>query len=210
MITAAMCTCACRSTKSWPPPKPPTRSTACWKKSSIALASCHAQAQTLIDIHRLRVLGQPYGVVKVDAAPGVINITFKPNPPVDPMQIISLIQKNKHIKLAGNDKLRIERALPDPKTAPRWCATCCAAWASRWPLPPPTHDPHRRSSLDAERAGLRAGRGPVGCARGGCCAAVRCSRPCWPRWWCCPWVRALPQLTPCRCSAVFGRLDRAL
>jgi len=74
-----------------------------------------AQAQTLIDTHRLRVLCEPYGVIKVDAAPGVINITFKPNPPVEPMQIISLIQKNKHIKLAGNDKLRIERELPDPK-----------------------------------------------------------------------------------------------
>ena len=74
-----------------------------------------AQAQTLIDVHRLRVLSQPYGVVKVDAAPGVIQIGFKPNPPVDPMAIIGLIQKNKHIKLAGNDKLRIERELPDPK-----------------------------------------------------------------------------------------------
>jgi transcription-repair coupling factor (superfamily II helicase) len=73
------------------------------------------QAQTLIDTHRLRVLCEPYGVIKVDAAPGVINITFKPNPPVEPMQIIHLIQKNKHIKLAGNDKLRIERELPDPK-----------------------------------------------------------------------------------------------
>jgi transcription-repair coupling factor (superfamily II helicase) len=73
------------------------------------------QAQTLVDVHRLRVLTLPYGVIKVDAAPGVIQITFKPNPPVDPMAIISLIQKNKHIKLAGNDKLRIERDLPDPK-----------------------------------------------------------------------------------------------
>jgi len=73
-----------------------------------------AQAQTLIDVHRLRVLSSPYGVVKVDAAPGVITITFKPQPPVDPMAIIGLIQKNKHIKLAGNEKLRIERTLPEP------------------------------------------------------------------------------------------------
>ena len=73
------------------------------------------QAQTLIDVHRLRVLSQPYGVVKVDAAPGVINITFKPQPPIDPMRIIELIQKNKHIKLAGNEKLRIERELKEPK-----------------------------------------------------------------------------------------------
>ena len=73
-----------------------------------------AQAQTLIDVHRLRVLSQPYGVQKVDAAPGVINVSFKPNPPIDPMAIIQLIQKNRHIKLAGNDKLRIEKALPEP------------------------------------------------------------------------------------------------
>ena len=54
-------------------------------------------------------------MVKVDAAPGVIHITFKPQPPIDPMRIIELIQKNKHIKLAGNEKLRIERELPEPK-----------------------------------------------------------------------------------------------
>ncbi len=73
------------------------------------------QAQSLIDVHRLRVLAKPYGVVKVDAAPGVITITFKKDPPIDPMKIIQLIQKHKHIKLAGNEKLRIERALPEAK-----------------------------------------------------------------------------------------------
>ena len=72
-------------------------------------------AQTLIDVHRLRVLSQPYGVQKVDAAPGVTAISFRPNPPVDPMAIIQLIQKNRHIKLAGNDKLRIERELPETR-----------------------------------------------------------------------------------------------
>ena len=73
------------------------------------------QAQTLIDVHRLRVLAKPYGVLKVDAAPGIISITFQKNPPIDPMKIIHLIQKNKHIKLAGNEKLRIERELPEAK-----------------------------------------------------------------------------------------------
>lgn len=72
-----------------------------------------SQAQTLIDVHRLRVLSQPYGVTKVDASPGVITITFKKDPPIDAMKIIALIQKNKHIRLAGNEKLRIERALPE-------------------------------------------------------------------------------------------------
>ncbi|MES2686605.1 MAG: transcription-repair coupling factor [Pseudomonadota bacterium] len=74
-----------------------------------------AQAQTLIDVHRLRVLAKPYGVVKVDAAPTVINITFKKDPPINSMAIMHLIQKNRHIKLAGNDKLRIERELKEPK-----------------------------------------------------------------------------------------------
>jgi transcription-repair coupling factor (superfamily II helicase) len=73
------------------------------------------QAQTLIDVHRLRVLSQPLGVIKVDAAPAVTTITFKPNPPINPMTIIQMIQKNRHIKLAGNEKLRIERTLPEVK-----------------------------------------------------------------------------------------------
>ena len=74
-----------------------------------------APAQTLIDVHRLRVLSQPYGVSKVDATPGVIIISFKPQPPIDPMRIIELVQKHKDIRLAGNEKLRIERALPTPQ-----------------------------------------------------------------------------------------------
>jgi transcription-repair coupling factor (superfamily II helicase) len=73
------------------------------------------QAQTLVDVHRLRVMCQPYGVVKVDAAPGVTTLTFKPNPPVDAAKIIALIQKNRHIKLVGNEKLRIERPIPEAK-----------------------------------------------------------------------------------------------
>ena len=74
-----------------------------------------AQAQTLFDVHRLRVLAQPYGVVKIDAAPKLTVISFIANPPVDAARIIELVQKNRHIRLAGNDKLRIDKALSDPK-----------------------------------------------------------------------------------------------
>jgi transcription-repair coupling factor (superfamily II helicase) len=73
------------------------------------------QTRNLIDVHRLRVLAKPYGVAKVDAAPHLITITFRKDAPIDAMSVIALIQKNKHIKLAGNEKLRIERELPDPK-----------------------------------------------------------------------------------------------
>jgi len=73
------------------------------------------QGQTLFDVHRLRVLAKPYGVVKIDAAPALMVLNFKPNPPIDAIRIIELVQKNRHIKLAGNDKLRIERETKDPK-----------------------------------------------------------------------------------------------
>ena len=52
------------------------------------------QAQTLIDVHRLRVRARDYGVTKVDATPHVTIISFKPNPPFDAMRIIELVQKN--------------------------------------------------------------------------------------------------------------------
>lgn len=73
------------------------------------------QAQTLFDVHRLRVQAKPYGVIKIEATPALTLINFHPNPPVDALKIIELVQKNRHIRLAGNDKLRIERTLPDPK-----------------------------------------------------------------------------------------------
>ena len=72
-----------------------------------------AQGQTLIEVHRLRVTSQAFGVVKVDASPTVTTITFKKDAPIDPMRIIALIQKNRNIKLAGNEKLRIERPIPE-------------------------------------------------------------------------------------------------
>ena len=66
-------------------------------------------------MHRLRVIAKPYGVVKVDAAPGVTTITFRKEAPVDPMRIVDLIRKHRHIKLIGNEKLRIERELLEPR-----------------------------------------------------------------------------------------------
>ncbi|MCC7152271.1 MAG: transcription-repair coupling factor [Rubrivivax sp.] len=67
------------------------------------------QGQALFDTHRLRVQARPYGVQKIDAGPRLMGITFRPNPPVDAQRIIALVQKNRSVKLAGNDRLRIER-----------------------------------------------------------------------------------------------------
>jgi transcription-repair coupling factor (superfamily II helicase) len=65
-------------------------------------------AQTLLDSHRLRILAKPLGISKVDASSEAIQIQFIPNPPIDPMKIITMIQSKRHIKMAGQDKLRIE------------------------------------------------------------------------------------------------------
>jgi transcription-repair coupling factor (superfamily II helicase) len=65
-------------------------------------------AQTLLDSHRLRILAKPLGICKVDASSEAIVIQFVPNPPIDPMKVITMIQSKRHIKMAGQDKLRIE------------------------------------------------------------------------------------------------------
>jgi transcription-repair coupling factor (superfamily II helicase) len=73
------------------------------------------QGQALFDTHRLRIQAKPYGVIKIDAGPKVMNLYFRPNPPIDPMRIIELVQKNRAIKLAGNDKLRIDREIGEAR-----------------------------------------------------------------------------------------------
>ncbi len=72
-------------------------------------------AQTLFDCHRLRILAKPIGISKVDASSEAIVIQFAPNPPIDPMKIITLIQSKRHIKMAGQDRLRIELKYGDLK-----------------------------------------------------------------------------------------------
>ncbi|HTJ93743.1 MAG TPA: transcription-repair coupling factor [Pararobbsia sp.] len=72
-----------------------------------------SQAQALIETHRLRLAAKPLGVAKIDASEDVIAFQFIPNPPIDGIRIIEMVQKNRHIKLAGQDKLRIETRSPD-------------------------------------------------------------------------------------------------
>jgi transcription-repair coupling factor (superfamily II helicase) len=65
-------------------------------------------AQTLLDCHQLRINSKPLGIIKIDASEDAIVIHFMVNPPIDPMKIITLIQSRRHIKMMGQDKLRIE------------------------------------------------------------------------------------------------------
>jgi len=68
------------------------------------------QAQALIETHRLRLLGRPLGIAKLDAGQNAIQIQFVPQPPIDPLVIIKLIQNDRSFKLAGQDKLTWQKA----------------------------------------------------------------------------------------------------
>ena len=71
--------------------------------------------RTLIDSHRLRIHGKPLGIARIDASDNAIQLQFVPNPPIDPMKIIKLIQTRRNYKLAGPDRLRIEAKIPELK-----------------------------------------------------------------------------------------------
>ena len=71
-----------------------------------------AQAQSLLESHRLRLLCQPLGIIKLDANVDQIVVHFEPNPPIEPIRIIELIQKDRNYKLAGQDKLLLKRHCP--------------------------------------------------------------------------------------------------
>ena len=70
-------------------------------------------AKALLDCHRLRIAAKPLGIIKVDASGEAIQIQFVPNPPIDPMKIITLMQTRRHFKMSGQDKLRIELKYSD-------------------------------------------------------------------------------------------------
>jgi transcription-repair coupling factor (superfamily II helicase) len=72
-------------------------------------------ARALIECHRLRVLGQPLGIARVDAAETAIQLQFVAKPPIDPARVLNLVRQKSHYRLAGQDKLRIELKLPDLK-----------------------------------------------------------------------------------------------
>jgi transcription-repair coupling factor (superfamily II helicase) len=69
--------------------------------------------KALVETHRLRVLAKSVGIIKIDAHGEAASLQFMEKPPIDPIKIITLIQKNRHIKLAGQDKLRITANMPD-------------------------------------------------------------------------------------------------
>ena len=70
------------------------------------------QARSLLDSHRLRLACRPLGIIKLDATAEQVTVLFEANPPIEPIRIINLIQKDRNYKLAGQDKLSLKRHSP--------------------------------------------------------------------------------------------------
>ena len=73
-------------------------------------------ARALIDSHRLRILGKPLGIARIDATDAAVQLQFIPKPPIEPIKVLNLVQSRRNYRLAGQDRLRIEAKMPDIKT----------------------------------------------------------------------------------------------
>jgi transcription-repair coupling factor (superfamily II helicase) len=70
-------------------------------------------ARALLDSHRLRILGKPFGIARIDATDSAVQLQFVPNPPIDPAKVLKLVQSRRNYRLGGPDRLRVETRLPD-------------------------------------------------------------------------------------------------
>jgi len=74
-------------------------------------------AKNLFRITELKLKATPLGLRKIEFGAGGGRLLFNPQPNIDPMKIITLIQKQpKTYKLDGNEKLRVIKELPDANT----------------------------------------------------------------------------------------------
>jgi transcription-repair coupling factor (superfamily II helicase) len=67
----------------------------------------------LIETHRLRLVARPLGISKIDAHAESVTFQFIPNPPIESHKIIALVQSSRHLKLFGQDKLRLTLGAPE-------------------------------------------------------------------------------------------------
>ena len=73
-------------------------------------------ARALVESHRLRLLGKPLGVARIDATEAAVQLQFIPRPPIEPAKVLRLVQAHRHYRLAGQDKLRVEKRTVDLQT----------------------------------------------------------------------------------------------
>ena len=74
-------------------------------------------AQALIESHRLRIAALALGVARIDANGDSIQLQFIDKPPIDGARFMQLLQRQRHWKLSGPSKLRVQT--PSEGLAPR-------------------------------------------------------------------------------------------
>jgi transcription-repair coupling factor (superfamily II helicase) len=92
-------------------------------------------AVALFETHRLRIACKPLGIIKIDAASEAIVVQFTERPPIDPGQIIGLIQRRRDARMSGQDRIRFTLATPDLKSRARAIRDILTGLAT--PVPPP-------------------------------------------------------------------------
>ena len=69
--------------------------------------------KTLIESHHLRLAAKELGIDAIDATSEAVTITFGKHHPIDPTEIILLIQSDRSYRLAGADKLKFTAQMED-------------------------------------------------------------------------------------------------
>ncbi|MCC7079366.1 MAG: transcription-repair coupling factor [Burkholderiales bacterium] len=63
--------------------------------------------QVLVEMHRLRILGTPLGITRIDAGSEIVQLQFGRHADIDPARVIQLVQTRRNYRFAGQDRLRI-------------------------------------------------------------------------------------------------------
>lgn len=72
--------------------------------------------KTLFAVTKLKLAAEKLGIRKIEAGPTAGRILFHPNPAIDPVKVIMLIQTQPKVyKLDGPDKLRFTAAFDGPE-----------------------------------------------------------------------------------------------
>lgn len=66
------------------------------------------EAKNLLSTHRLRLLAEPFTITVVDIGDDKAIMTFNTSSKVDPLSLIDLVQKNKHIHFKGPERIIID------------------------------------------------------------------------------------------------------
>jgi transcription-repair coupling factor (superfamily II helicase) len=74
------------------------------------------QTRALLETHRLRILGKPLGIARIDATEAAVQLQFVPKPPIEPLKVLKLVQSRRNYRLAGPDRLRVEVKSADVQT----------------------------------------------------------------------------------------------